>query len=90
MVSTQWVMDTRQYFTSKLDRSFSDPESNAFTKSLLFGTKTEMSPTLKSAYQQLGILHIIAISGMHLDILFKLLEKGTLGYPIKTGQDGQS
>lgn len=83
MVSTQWVMDTRQYFTSKLDRSFSDPESNAFTKSLLFGTKTEMSPTLKSAYQQLGILHIIAISGMHLDILFKLLEKGTLWLPNK-------
>ena len=83
MVSTQWVIDTRQYFTSKLDRSFSDPESNAFAKSLLFGTKTEMSPTLKSAYQQLGILHIIAISGMHLDILFKLLEKGTLWLPNK-------
>lgn len=83
MVSTQWVMDTRQYFTLKLDRSFSDPESNAFAKSLLFGTKTEMSPTLKSAYQQLGILHIIAISGMHLDILFKLLEKGTLWLPNK-------
>jgi competence protein ComEC len=42
-----------------------------------------MSPTLKTAYQQLGILHIIAISGMHLDILFKLLEKGTLWLPHK-------
>jgi competence protein ComEC len=42
-----------------------------------------MSPTLKTAYQQLGILHIIAISGMHLDILFKLLEKCTLWLPNK-------
>jgi competence protein ComEC len=83
LVSAQWVMDARQYFTSKLDHSFSDPESNAFAKSLLFGTKTDMSPTLKTAYQQLGILHIIAISGMHLDILFKLLEKGTLWLPNK-------
>jgi competence protein ComEC len=83
LVSAQWVMDARQYFTSKLDRSFSDPESNAFAKSLLFGTKTDMSPSLKTAYQQLGILHIIAISGMHLDILFKLLEKGTLWLPNK-------
>jgi len=83
MVSAQWVIEVRQYFISKIDHSFADPESNAFAKSLLFGTKSEMSPTLKSAYQQLGILHIIAISGMHLDILFKLLEKGTLWLPNK-------
>jgi len=83
LVSAQWVIDARHYFTTKLDRSFPDPESNAFAKSLLFGTKTDMSPTLKTAYQQLGILHIIAISGMHLDIIFKLLEKGTLWLPNK-------
>jgi competence protein ComEC len=83
MVSAQWVVDIRQYFTTKLDHSFTDTESNAFAKSLLFGTKSDMSPTLKTAYQQLGILHIIAISGMHLDILFKLLEKGTLWLPHK-------
>jgi competence protein ComEC len=83
MLSAQWVIESRQYLNSKLDHSFADPESNAFAKSLLFGTKTAMSPTLKTAYQQLGILHIIAISGMHLDILFKLLEKGTLWLPNK-------
>ena len=83
MVSAQWVIEVRQYFISKIDRSFADPASNGFAKSLLFGTKSDMSPTLKSAYQQLGILHIIAISGMHLDILFKLLEKGTLWLPNK-------
>ena len=83
MVSAQWVIEVRQYFISKIDHSFADPASNAFAKSLLFGTKSDMSPTLKTAYQQLGILHIIAISGMHLDILFKLLEKGTLWLPNK-------
>jgi competence protein ComEC len=83
MVSAQWVIDVRAYFISKLDHSLTDDESNAFAKSLLFGTKTDMSPSLKTAYQELGILHIIAISGMHLDILFKLLEKGTLWFPNK-------
>jgi competence protein ComEC len=83
MVSAHWVVEVRQYFISKIDHAFTDPESNAFAKSLLFGTKSDMSPTLKTAYQQLGILHIIAISGMHLDILFKLLEKGTLWLPNK-------
>jgi len=83
MVSAQWVIEVRQYFILKIDHAFIDPESNAFAKSLLFGTKSDMSPNLKTAYQQLGILHIIAISGMHLDILFKLLEKGTLWLPNK-------
>ena len=81
MVSAQWVIGTRAYFLAKLDHAFSNPASNAFAKSLLFGTKTDMSPALKTAYQQLGILHIIAISGMHLDILFKLLEKCTRWLP---------
>ena len=81
LVSAQWVIDARQYFTTKLDHAFANPEANAFAKSLLFGIKTEMSSSLKTAYQQLGILHIIAISGMHLDILFKLLEKGTRFLP---------
>jgi len=83
MVSAEWVIHARQYFIVKLDHAFANPESNAFAKSLLFGTKTDMSPSLKTAYQQLGILHIIAISGMHLDILFKLLEKGTRWLPNK-------
>jgi len=83
IISAQWVVEIRKYFLSKIDQDFQDPESNAFTKSLLFGTKSDMSPTLKTAYQQLGILHIIAISGMHLDILFKLLEKCTLWLPNK-------
>ena len=81
MVSAQWVIETRAYLIAKLDHAFSNPASNAFAKSLLFGTKTDMSPSLKTAYQQLGILHIIAISGMHLDILFKLLEKCTRWLP---------
>ena len=83
MVSAKWVIETRVYFISKIDRSFTNPESGRFAKSLLFGTKTDMSQPLKNAYQQLGILHIIAISGMHLDILFKLLEKLTAWLPNK-------
>jgi len=81
MVSAEWVIEVRQFFILKIDHSFTNPESNGFAKSLLFGTKSDMSPTLKTAYQQLGILHIIAISGMHLDILFKLLEKCTRWLP---------
>lgn len=79
--SSNWVQTFRAACMHKLDRSFTDQASNAFAKTLLFGTKSDISNDLKSAYQALGILHIIAISGMHLDILFKLLEKGTFWLP---------
>jgi competence protein ComEC len=79
--STPLIDRLRQYLMNKLDRSFKDQTSNEFAKTLLFGTKSNMDKGLKTAYRELGILHIIAISGMHLDILFKLLEKATMWLP---------
>lgn len=79
--SSNWVDSLRAQLIHKLDSSFTNKASNEFSKTLLLGTKSNMSIDLKSAYKALGILHIIAISGMHLDILFKLLEKGTYWLP---------
>jgi ComEC/Rec2-related protein len=75
--NASWMNHLRLLLLQKLDHSFIHPVTNAFVKTLLFGTKSEMSPSLTSAYQTLGILHIIAISGMHLDILFGVLKKAT-------------
>lgn len=81
LISSPWIQASRQYLYQKLDQSFKDDVSKEFAKTLLFGTKSNMSATLKKAYLELGILHIIAISGMHLDVLFKLLEKATTFLP---------
>jgi competence protein ComEC len=81
LIASPWIEASRQYFYNKLDHSFTDAISKEFAKTLLFGTKSNMSAPLKKAYLELGILHIIAISGMHLDILFKLLEKATTLLP---------
>ena len=77
LYNATWMNHLRLILLQKLDHSFIHPVTNAFVKTLLFGTKSEMSPSLTNAYQALGILHIIAISGMHLDILFGVLEKAT-------------
>ncbi|MEY3538584.1 MAG: hypothetical protein RL188_1, partial [Bacteroidota bacterium] len=77
LYNSTWMNHLRLLLLQKIDHSFFHPVTNAFVKTLLFGTKSEMSPSLTNAYQALGILHIIAISGMHLDILFGALEKVT-------------
>lgn len=81
LILSPWIEASRQYMYHKLDFSFTDQTSKEFAKTLLFGTKSNMSDTLKMAYLELGIFHIIAISGMHLDVLFKLLEKATTWLP---------
>lgn len=65
-----WVID-------KVSGNISDEEAKGFALSLLLGIKAEVNKNLMNAYTQLGIIHIIAISGMHLEILFKNLTKMT-------------
>lgn len=40
-----------------------------FIKALLFGDTSEIAPDVMSAYQNLGISHLLAISGTHITIL---------------------
>lgn len=81
LMNANWIVDSRQFFYAKLDNAFNDKTANEFAKTLLFGSKSQMTIELKKAYQALGILHIVAISGMHLDILFNFLEKSTSWLP---------
>lgn len=81
LMNAKWIANSRHFFYNKLDYAFIDKPSNEFAKTLLFGSKSNMTIELKKAYQALGILHIVAISGMHLDILFIFLEKCTSWLP---------
>jgi competence protein ComEC len=80
-MNAKWIDNSRHFLYDKLDYAFLDKPSNEFAKTLLFGSKSNMTIELKKAYQALGILHIVAISGMHLDILFNLLERCTSWLP---------
>ena len=54
-------------------RFITNKEANGFAQAIVLGVKMDMDKGLMTAYTQLGIVHIIAISGMHLEILFKNL-----------------
>lgn len=66
-----WVIKSRVWLLEKIDTHFADQETRGFVKALLIGVKSDLDKNMLKAYTQLGIIHIIAISGMHLDILFK-------------------
>ncbi len=65
------IIKARQWMILKINKSIPENDANGFAQALLMGVKTDINKDILKAYTQLGIIHIIAISGMHLDILFK-------------------
>lgn len=63
----------RNWIIQKISENIRNEEAKGFALSLILGIKAEVNKNLMNAYKQLGIIHIIAISGMHLEILFKNL-----------------
>ncbi len=68
-----YIAPLRKSIIRKIDFFLINSNNNDFAKALLIGEKTHIDPTITEAYTALGIVHIIAISGMHLDIIGKYL-----------------
>lgn len=55
-----------------------DARVRGFTEALMFGVKTRLDDDLQSQFRELGILHVLAVSGMHVILLF-----GTISYILR-------
>lgn len=62
----------RRQLTDILDGCF-EGDAAAFSKALLLGDRTDISYELNTAFRLSGIMHIIAVSGLHVTILFTLI-----------------
>jgi competence protein ComEC len=80
---TQIILDCRNWVIAKLNATITNKEANGFAQAIVLGVKMDIDKDLMTAYTQLGIVHIIAISGMHLEILFKNLKRVTELLPRK-------
>ena len=52
---------------------FTESEGKAISKALLYGDRDDLSYSFTSAFKELGISHMLAISGMHFSIIVGLL-----------------
>lgn len=55
-----------------IDQGISDRQAGLLM-ALLFGNRSELDSNLRSSYQDVGLAHIMAISGLHLGIIFAIL-----------------
>ena len=71
----------QQHTSSLLYKLTPNPNSHAILGALTIGDKKKISPDLKEAYSSAGAIHILALSGLHVGIMYSIVQ--TLLYPLK-------
>ncbi len=77
----QFLLDMREKFGKIFDKAAG--ESAPVFRAIVLGDKGELAPETKMRYQMAGIIHILAISGLHISVLgvglYELLMRTGLG-----------
>ena len=68
-----WMYSLKQSSLRMLRKYIIGKNEQAIAEALLIGHKQQLDAELVNAYSEIGIVHIIAISGMHMALLFALL-----------------
>ena len=73
-VFTRLLIQVQRKIVSLLESSIQDPQAAGLAAALLIGYREQLDSTLQESYSKTGVIHIIAISGMHLALLGWLLQ----------------
>lgn len=83
------VVRLRQYFAEVIDTHMHRPASKQIALALLLGQKESLDKDIKQAYSETGTLHILAVSGLHVGIIYSILLLPLVafkqGHPLRQG-----
>ncbi|NJB83803.1 ComEC/Rec2 family competence protein [Wenyingzhuangia aestuarii] len=74
--STSWLLKLQNYrsgVVAKLQASVLSKESKELLMAMLLGDKEHLSKEMQQSFANAGVVHLIAISGMHVGVLYFLL-----------------
>ena len=54
---------------------FSNPDTNAILKALIIGDRSDIPPHIAEAFRSSGASHILALSGLHLGIIYGIISR---------------
>ena len=69
----QYALSLREGLVLKFNRYISNKEAASVASTLILGYKAELSPEVLSAYSKTGTMHVLSVSGMHVGIVFIIL-----------------
>jgi competence protein ComEC len=67
------ILKTRRYIINVLNKYIKGNDESALAKALLIGYKTDLDKDLVQAYTNAGVVHLIAISGLHMALIYGIL-----------------
>jgi competence protein ComEC len=70
----RYCQDTREQMLEMLQRGKLDGDAFAVGAALLLGYEDKLHPDLLHAYSGSGVLHILSVSGLHVAVLFAVLQ----------------
>jgi len=67
------ILKMRSFVLSTLRTNISHPDDLGIAEALLIGYRTDLDQDLVQAYSNTGVVHIIAISGLHIAMIYGLI-----------------
>ena len=71
--SNQYLQLLQQKIRTRLQQNITGTQEKAVAAALLIGYKRDIDSDLMKAYSNTGVIHVIAISGLHLGLIYGLL-----------------
>jgi competence protein ComEC len=68
-----WVYNVQYYFKQILAKYIEAKSETAVAQALLYGYDDDIDPDVVQAYANTGTLHVLAVSGMHVGLIFMIL-----------------
>lgn len=69
-----WANALRETAAQTIDNNIQSPRENAIAKALLIGIKDHLDNEVKQAYSSAGAMHVLAVSGLHVGIVFLIIK----------------
>ncbi|WP_111671442.1 ComEC/Rec2 family competence protein [Algoriphagus litoralis] len=81
-----WITNFRKKLGSLIELKVPQPESQQIAAALLLGQKENLDKDIKNAYAETGTMHILAVSGLHVGIIYAILLFPLKGIRLKPNQ----
>jgi len=72
--SKSWMYRIREKILTIIRKHISNKQNAGLAEAMLIGYREDMDKELLNAYTNTGVVHIIAISGLHLGLIFMLMD----------------
>ncbi len=71
---TQWINAIREHILYILRNSLHDKNTYGLAEAMMIGFRGDLDGEILNSYINTGVVHVIAISGMHLSLIFFLID----------------